>query len=635
MKLTAKQRKMLTQIIVSGVLYGISMILLFTGVIGNDKSLLVCFLAFAIPYLIVSYEVLISAVKNIAKGEVFDEQFLMIVATFGAFAIQEFEETVAVMLLYQIGELFQSYAVGKSRKSISDMMSIAPEYANLVVGDDVERVDPDDVEIGDIIVVRSGEKIPLDGIVIDGKSMIDTSALTGESVPRSVKEGEEVLAGCINGSNLIKVKVTKQYDDTTVAKVLELVEDAAGNKAETENFIRRFAKIYTPVVVIAALLLAIFPPIFTDKTWNSSITTACVFLVTSCPCALVISVPLSFFGGIGAAAKRGILVKGGNYLEALAKSNIFVFDKTGTLTKGSFEVTEIICPDTEKEADGLSDEQKNCLRCAAAAEAGSTHPIALSILRKAKEQGLEPEKATETEEIAGHGIRAVTSEGEILAGNIKLMKKYSIDVPDTDVIGSLVYVAVSGRFVGIIVVADEIKEDSRAAVEGLKNLGVTKTIMLSGDKKAVAEDIGKKVGLDSIYSELLPDQKVARLNDILGEKDKGLVAYVGDGINDAPALAVADVGIAMGSLGSDAAIEAADVVLMDDKPSKLSDAVLVARKTKKIVTQNITGSLVVKFSVLVLGAIGIATMWEAIIADVGVMVLAVLNSTRAQKLDKV
>lgn len=624
MKLTPKQKKLLYRIIAGGVLYAIAMVLLVTGVIGNEKSVVISFMAFLIPYLIVGYDVLISAGRNIARGQVFDEKFLMIVATFGAFAIQEFEETVAVMLLFQIGELFQSYAVNKSRKSIADMMDIAPEYANLVVGDEVERVDPDDVEVGNIILVRSGEKIPLDGIVVDGQSMIDTSALTGESVPRSAKVGDEVLAGCINGQGLIKVRVTKGYDDTTVAKVLELVEEASDNKAETENFIHRFAKVYTPVVVIAALLLAVFPPIFTDRTISDSIRTACVFLVTSCPCALVISVPLSYFGGIGAAAKKGVLVKGGNYLEALAKAGIFVFDKTGTLTKGSFEVTDIIC------ADGVTEEE--CLVTAACAEEGSTHPIALSIIEKTKAAGLVADKARSIEEIPGHGIKAVTADGDILAGNLRLMNKFAVEVPEVDKVGSLVYVARAGKFIGVIIVADELKEDSSTAVEKLKSLGVTQTIMLSGDKKAVAEDIGKRVGLDQIYSELLPDKKVEKLEGILKSKGKSLVAYVGDGINDAPALAVSDVGIAMGSLGSDAAIEAADVVLMDDKPSKLSDAVLVARKTNRIVTQNIAGSLIVKFAVLILGAIGIATMWEAIIADVGVMVIAVVNAARTQKI---
>lgn len=646
MKLTSKQKKLLNRIISAAVIYAIALILLFTGVIGEEKSLILCFAAFLVPYLVVSYDVLISAGRNIARGQIFDEKFLMIVATFGAFAIKEFEETVAVMLLFQIGELFQSYAVNKSRKSIADMMDIAPEYANLLVGDEVKQVDPDEVSIGDVIVVRSGEKIPLDGVVVSGKSMIDTSALTGESVPRSAGVGDEVLAGCINGQSMIKVRVTKQYEDTTVAKVLELVEEAAENKAETENFIHRFAKVYTPVVVIAALLLAVFPPIFTDRTVSESIRTACVFLVTSCPCALVISVPLSFFGGIGAAAKKGVLVKGGNYLEALAKSGIFVFDKTGTLTKGSFEVTKIICP------EGISEEE--CIMTAAVAEAGSTHPIALSILKKAGKPDLNSECKTESgdlnedhdsessvklsddvlkfEEIPGHGIKVATADGDILAGNKRLMDKFAISVPECNEVGSLVYVVKGGKYLGVIVVADEVKEDSATAVEHLKNMGISETIMLSGDKKAVAENIGEKVGIDKIYSELLPDKKVSKLEEILASKGDKFVAYVGDGINDAPALAVCDVGIAMGSMGSDAAIEAADVVLMDDKPSKLCDAVLIARKTNRIVSQNIAGSLMVKFAVLILGAFGIATMWGAIIADVGVMVVAVLNAARTQKM---
>ena len=633
MKLTVKQKKLLGRIIVSGVFYAVAMLLLSCGVISLEKNIWVCLAVFLIPYLIVGYDILISACRNIRRGQIFDEKFLMIVATFGAFAIQEFEETVAVMLLFQIGELFQSYAVNKSRKSIADMMDIAPDYANLVVGDEIERVDPDDVEVGNIILIRSGEKIPLDGVVIDGKSMIDTSALTGESVPRSVKEGTEVLAGCINGMGMLKVRVTKAYEDTTVAKVLELVEESSDNKAETETFIHRFAKVYTPVVVISALLLAIFPPIFTDRTVSESIRTACVFLVTSCPCALVISVPLSFFGGIGAAAKKGVLVKGGNYLEALAKTGIFVFDKTGTLTKGSFEVVKVIC------AEGTTEE---CLMAAAVAEEGSTHPIAYSILQKVKSLGISVEKAESVEEIPGHGIMANSSEGVILVGNLKLMKRYEINTEfkfnqgenseELYNVGSLVYVAKAGSLLGIIIVADEVKEDSSTAVEKLKSLGISKTYMLSGDKREVAESIGGRVGLDYVYAELLPDKKVEKLEEILDNKGELLVAYVGDGINDAPALAVADVGIAMGSLGSDAAIEAADVVLMDDKPSKLCDAVRIARKTKRIVAQNITGSLMVKFAVLIFGALGITTMWAAIIADVGVMVVAVLNATRAGKI---
>jgi len=659
----------------------VGMVLLWTKVLDKEKDMWLCLVIFLVPYLVIGYDVLLSAVRNIAKGQVFDEKFLMIVATFGAFAIKEFEETVAVMLLFQVGELFQSIAVGRSRKSISDMMDIAPEYANLV-GEDggVERVDPDDVEIGNIILIRSGEKVPLDGVVIDGKSMIDTSALTGESVPRSAKPGDEVLAGCINGPGVLKVRVTKEYDDSTVAKVLELVEEASDNKAETENFIHRFARYYTPVVVISALLLAIFIPVFTDRSYSDSIRTACVFLVTSCPCALVISVPLSYFGGIGAAAKKGVLIKGGNYLEALAKADTFVFDKTGTLTKGTFSVTEVICE------PGIDREE--VIAAAAAAEEGSSHPIGQSILAYAKEKGIVAPKAAAIEEVPGHGLRAVLKrensivslemteeetigtvlkesagknsnikeqvlsaekavsgskdESEaasvsenmkedlvVLAGNYRLMQKYNVPANECEKAGSLVYVAKDGKILGVIVVADEVKEDSAEAVKGLRALGAKKTVMLSGDKKNVAESIGKSLGLDVICSELLPDQKVEKLKELLAGKGEGNLAYVGDGINDAPALAAADVGIAMGSLGSDAAIEAADIVLMDDKPVKLCDAVRISRKTHGIVKQNITGSLMVKFVVLVLGALGLASMWLAIVADVGVMVLAVLNAIRA------
>jgi len=614
--MNAKQKKLLARIIIAALIYLVGMILLWTDTLDEDDNMLVCFIIFLVPYLIVGYDVLLSALRNIKKGQVFDEKFLMIVATLGAFAIREFEETVAVMLLFQIGELFQSIAVGRSRKSITDMMDIAPEYANLEKDGEVEKVDPDDVEVDDIIVIRSGEKIPLDGIVIEGSSMVDTSALTGESVPRTAREGSEVLAGCINGQGLLRVRVTKEYDDSTVAKVLELVEEASDNRAETENFIHKFARYYTPVVVIAALLLAVFIPVFTDRSYSDSIRTACVFLVTSCPCALVISVPLSFFGGIGAAAKKGVLIKGGNFMEILAKADTFVFDKTGTLTKGSFNVTKVEC-----EA-GISEDE--VVIAAAMAEAGSTHPIGQSIIEYAKGKKLDIPKAESIEEVPGHGIKA----GEILAGNYRLMQKYGIAAKESSETGSIVYVAKDGKLLGVIIVADEIKEDSASAIKGLRALGAKNTVMLSGDKRAVAEAIGKKLGLDSIYSELLPDQKVAKMKELLSVQKDGKLAYVGDGINDAPALAVADVGIAMGSLGSDAAIEAADIVLMDDKPTKLCDAVKVSRKTNRIVKQNIVGSLLVKFIVLILGALGMATMWMAIVADVGVMVLAVLNAAR-------
>ena len=622
MSLNAKQKKLLTRIVLAAVLFLAGMVLLWTKVLDEEDDMWLCLVIFLVPYLIVGYDILIGAAINITRGEVFDEKFLMIVATFGAFAIKEFEETVAVMLLFQIGELFQTIAVGRSRKSIADMMDIAPEYANLLKGDEVERVDPDDVEIDDIIVVRSGEKIPLDGVVIEGKSMIDTSALTGESVPRTVATGDEVLAGCINGQGLLKVRVVKEYDDSTVAKVLELVEEASDNKAEAENFIHRFAKIYTPVVVIAAVFLAILIPVFTDRSISDSIRTACVFLVTSCPCALVISVPLTYFGGIGAAAKRGVLIKGGNYLEALAKADTFVFDKTGTLTKGCFEVTKIICE--------AGSNEEEVVRAAAAAEAGSTHPIGLSILEYARKKEISVDKALSIEEVPGHGIKAETKEGTVLAGNRRLMKKFNIPTTECNEIGSLVYVAKAGKLLGIIIVADEVKDDSAEAIKKLKAAGIAKAIMLSGDKKDVADGIGRLLGLDEIHSELLPDQKVSELSKILSKKS-GNVAYVGDGINDAPALAAADVGIAMGSLGSDAAIEAADIVLMDDRPVKLVDALKVSVKTNRIVKENIYGSLFVKFVVLTLGAFGLATMWLAILADVGVMVAAVLNAVRSYR----
>lgn len=628
MKLSPKQKKLFTRIVLAGLLYAAAVLLLKTGLINPNKGvvqLLLCYVVFLVSYLVAASDVLVSAAKNISRGQVFDEKFLMIVATFGAFAIREFEETTAVMLLFQIGELFQSIAVGRSRKSISDMMDIASEYANLIdENGDVEEVDPEDVNPGQIILIRSGEKIPLDGIVTEGTTMIDTSALTGESVPRKAKPGDEVLSGCINGQGVIKVRVTKPYDDCTVAKVLELVEEAGCNKAKTENFITAFARYYTPVVVISALVLAVIPPILGMRTVSGSITTACVFLVTSCPCALVISVPLSFFGGIGAAAKKGVLVKGGNYLEALAQADTFVFDKTGTLTMGNFTVTDVKCK------DGVTFEE--LIETAAVCEAGSTHPIALSILEKAEELKLNPKKADSIEEIPGHGIKACIGDCEILTGNKKLMELFEIEADEIQTTGSLVYVACRGKYLGSIVIADSVKPDSMTALKELKKLGVRETVMLSGDRKNVAEDIGGKVGIDKVYAELLPDKKVEMLEELIKSKASAdsKTAYVGDGINDAPALTIADVGIAMGSLGSDAAIEAADVVLMDDKPSRLPEAVVIARKTRKIVKQNIIFALAVKFVVLVLGALGMASMWAAIVADVGVMVLAVINATRTQ-----
>ena len=622
MMFTPKQKKLLKRIIISGAVYAAALIILKTELLTIEEDLWLCFVMFLVPYGIISYDIFLSAVRNIKRGQVFDEKFLMIIATFGAFAIKEFAETVAVMILFQIGELFQSYAVGKARRAISEMMDIAPEYANLVKDDSVEKVDPDDVKIDDVILVKSGEKIPLDGICIEGTTMVDTKALTGESVPRTVHEGDEVLSGCINGSGVIQLKVTKEYDDCTVAKVLELVEEAAAVKAPTENFITRFARIYTPAVVMTALLLAVLIPVFTSRGFNDSIMTACVFLVTSCPCALVISVPLSFFGGIGAAAKRGVLVKGGNYLELISKADTFVFDKTGTLTKGNFVVTDI------ENHNGFSVD--DVINMAYTIEKGSAHPIAISIVAEGEKRGCVSGLCRDIAEISGRGIKASIDGVNVLAGNQKLMDENGVALENCKGTGSLVYIAANGVHAGTVVIADELKDDAKAAVSELKRLGVKQTVMLSGDKKSVAENIGGLAGIDRICAELLPDAKVARLEEIIKSDSTGVTAYVGDGINDAPALAVADVGIAMGSLGSDAAIEAADIVLMDDAPLKLAGAIKIARKTCRIVKQNIILALSVKFIVLLLAAVGRTNMWFAIIADVGIMIVAVLNATRTQ-----
>lgn len=620
MKFNNKQRKLFIRIVASGLLYALAMILEKTGII-SDSQPVILYAAFLVPYVIISYDIFIAAFRNIKRGQVFDEKFLMIVATVAAFIIMELEETVAVMILFQIGELFQSYAVGKARKSISDMIDIAPEYANLVKDDQVERVDPDDVEIGDIILIKSGEKVPLDGVCIEGTTMVDTKALTGESVPRAVKPGDEVLSGCINGQGLIKVRVTKEYDDCTVAKVLELVEEAAAVKAPTESFITRFAKVYTPAVVISAVLLAIGIPFVTDRDFNSSIMTACIFLVTSCPCALVISVPLSFFGGIGAAAKKGILIKGGNYLELMSKADNFVFDKTGTLTKGNFVVTNVDC------YNDFTKEQ--VLEAALALEKGSAHPIAQAIVNNCNELKINAVDASDLEEISGHGVKAMIAGKLVLAGNEKLLKANDVTYTVTDNACTLVYISIAGKHAGTISIADELKTDTKAAIKGLKELGIKNTMMLSGDKKSVAKAISAEAGLDGFLAELLPNEKVENLEKII-KANEGATVYVGDGINDAPALAIADVGIAMGSLGSDAAIEAADIVLMDDKPTKLVAAINIARRTCKIVKQNIGLALFVKFGVLLLAAFGLTNMWFAIIADVGVMILAVLNASRTQ-----
>ena len=582
------------------------------------------FIIYLLSYILIGSEVVIKAFKNIIRGSIFDENFLMAVATIGAFAIKEFSEAVAVMLFYQIGEFFQDVAVNRSRKSISALMNIRPDYANLKLDQEVKKVSPEEVSIGDIIIIKPGEKVPLDGKVLEGHAMLDTSALTGESVPREVNSGSEILSGSININGLLTVEVTKSFAQSTVSKILELVENAGSRKAPTENFITKFARYYTPVVVFCALGLALIPPlILPGTTFAYWINRALIFLVVSCPCALVISIPLGFFGGIGGASKNGILVKGGNYLEALNNVDTVVFDKTGTLTKGVFKVTKI--------NNMCSEQEDTLLEYAAYAECYSNHPIATSILN-AYSKEVDKEQIEDYEEIAGHGIRVKFKGKEILTGNSRLMSSRDISVPDTDEIGTIVHIAVDGNYAGYIVISDEIKEDSKSALHGLKALGVKKLVMLTGDAKAIADKIGRELGLDEVYSELLPDQKVQQLEVLDKQKQsKGRLLFVGDGINDAPVLTRADVGIAMGGVGSDAAIEAADVVLMTDEPSKLVSAIRIAKRTRNIVWQNIIFALGIKILVLVLAGAGIANMWEAVFADVGVALIAVLNSIRTIK----
>ena len=607
-----KQKRMLIRIIVTTAIF-IPLFVIEHMALLEPLGIYSIFL-FLPPYFIVGYDVIARAGGNIARGRVFDENFLMTLATFGAFATGEYPEAVAVMLFYQVGELFQSYAVNKSRASISELMDICPEYANLETPEGYHQVDPDEVRVGDIIVVLPGERVPLDGVITFGQTMLDTSALTGESVPRSASEGDEVISGCVNGGNMIKVKVQKPYADSTVAKILELVENASDKKAKVENFITRFARYYTPIVVIAAAALAIIPPLFTGE-WEIWPIRACTFLVISCPCALVISVPLSFFSGIGAASKNGILVKGSNFLEVLAEADTVIFDKTGTLTKGVFEVTGIY-------PNGVSEEE--LLSRAACAESFSSHPIAKSIL-SAYGKKVDGDLVKNAEEISGHGVK-VDAGCELLAGNARLMKKFGVEFEEGNEIGTVVYVAADRKYIGRLVISDMLKPDSKQAISSLKNSGL-KTVMLTGDRKSIAQRIAGELSIDEVESELLPEDKVRELEKRMGDETK--VCYVGDGINDAPVIARADVGIAMGSMGSDAAIEAADIVIMDDKPSKLSSAVRIAKKTRVIVRENIIFALAVKALVLILGAIGIATMWEAVFADVGVAVIAILNAMRA------
>lgn len=576
---------------------------------------------FIISYIIVGGDVVKRAVKNIFKGQVFDENFLMSIATIGAFFIGEYPEGVAVMLFYQVGELFQSYAVGKSRKSIASLMDIRPDYANVKKGDELVKVDPDEVQIGDIIVIKAGEKIPLDGKVIEGSSMIDTSALTGESVPRKVEVGSDILSGCININGVITVEVTKEFGESTVSKILDLVENASSKKSNSEQFITKFARYYTPVVVIIAVFLAIIPPLVIDgATFSDWIYRALAFLVVSCPCALVISIPLSFFGGIGGASKKGVLVKGSNYLEALAETEIVVFDKTGTLTKGVFNVQEI-------HPEGVSKEE--LLELTAHAESYSNHPISLS-LKRAYSKEIDNERILDVEEISGHGVIATVDGKKVMAGNIKLMKMMDIPYFKGELIGTIVHVAVNNKYIGYIAIADEVKEDSAQAIKELKAANIKQTVMLTGDNKSIGSKVAKELGLDKVYAELLPADKVEKLEELFSQKSKkGKLAFVGDGINDAPVLARADIGIAMGGLGSDAAIEAADVVIMTDEPSKIATAMKISKKTLKIAHQNIVFAIGIKIIVLILSAFGITTMWAAIFADVGVTIIAVLNAFRA------
>lgn len=624
--MTKKQKKVLIRIIIASVLI-ILLKLVFHFVNVNKYVELIAFL---VPYFVIGYDILKKAVYGMFNRQVFDENFLMAIATVGAIALGEYVEGTAVMLFYQIGELFQSYAVGKSRKNITALMDIRPDYANIEVDGKLEQVDPDDVEVGSVIVVKPGEKIPIDGIVVEGSSTLNTSALTGESVPRSAKEGEEVISGCVNLTGLLKIKTDKEFGDSTVSKILDLVENSSMKKSRSENFITRFAKVYTPAVCIGALALAVIPPVVNLVTGNSSewskwLIRALTTLVISCPCALVISIPLSFFGGIGGASSRGILIKGSNYLEILSKAKYIVCDKTGTLTKGVFVVTDVVTAN--------SYQKEELLKLAAYAESYSTHPISKSI-RNAYKKDIDTNVISDIEEISGHGVCADIKGRKILAGNKKLMEQYGIDTTPTQAFidkktGTLVYVSVDGVYAGCIIISDIIKPTSAKAVKDLKKAGVKKVVMLTGDSKKVADAVGKQIGVDVVKSELLPADKVFEVEKLLDEKEKNeVLAFVGDGINDAPVLSRADIGIAMGALGSDAAIEAADIVLMDDDPSKIATAMNISAKTLKIVHQNIVFALMVKFICLFLGAIGIANMWIAIFADVGVMVLAVLNATR-------
>ena len=654
-----KQKRMLCRIIVTFVLFVALMILEKTNhleFLKESANGVPLFLLYLVPYLLVGYDIVFRAFRNISHGQIFDENFLMMLATFGAFGIREYSEAVAVMLFYQVGELFQSYAVGKSRQSITEMMDICPEYANLETDGKLEQVDPDEVEIGSIIVIKPGERIPLDGIVTEGESFIDTAALTGESVPRKASVGDEIISGCVNGSGTLKVKTTKEFEDSTVSKILELVENASEKKAKVENFITKFAKYYTPIVTLGAVALAVIPPIILGGGVMEWISRACIFLVISCPCALVISVPLGFFGGIGAASKIGVLVKGSNFLEAIAQMDTIVFDKTGTLTKGEFKVSHIEAASASSVDVNLSEEQnartenaslsdvtfpngkpvwspEDVLALAAIGEVYSTHPIAKA-LREAYGKEIDVTRLSDVQEIAGHGISAKIDGKQTLIGNQKLMQKEGIDFKECEETGTIVYVACEGQYAGSIVISDTIKDGAKEAIADMKHVGVKKCVMLTGDELQVANAVAAGLQMDEVHAQLLPADKVTQVEKLLGEESgSGKLAFVGDGINDAPVLTRADIGIAMGSMGSDAAIEAADVVLMDDDVRKIAAIVRISRKTLHIVKENIVFALAVKAAILILGAFGLANMWEAVFADVGVAVIAILNSMRTLRQD--
>lgn len=625
--MTTKQKKMVWRIAAAFLMLVFIMAAEYTGLLGRIRPQFLLAVICLVPYLVIGYDILYKAARNIRNGQVFDENFLMMIATFGAFGVGEYSEAVAVMLFYQVGELFQGYAVGKSRQSISAMMDICPEYANVEMDGVLTQVDPDEVEVGTVIVIKPGERIPLDGVVVEGESMIDTAALTGESVPRRAGVGDDMISGCVNGSGTLKVRTTKEFDDSTVARILELVENAGSKKAHVENFITRFARYYTPLVTIGAVAVALVPPLVLGLCGAGSfgalfgtwVYRACTFLVISCPCALVISVPLGFFGGIGAASRIGVLVKGSNYLEAVAEMDTIVFDKTGTLTKGEFKVTDIVPVKLTK---------GQLLELAALGEGYSNHPIAASV-RDAYGSVLDMERVQDTRELSGHGIQTVIDGKEVHLGNAKLMESLQIPFTKCKSAGTVVYVALEREFAGTIVIDDTIREGAAQALASMKRVGVRKTVMLTGDRREAAEAVAQKLGLDEIHAELLPGDKVAKVEELLkAETGKSKLAFVGDGINDAPVLTRADIGIAMGSMGSDAAIEAADVVLMDDDVKKIASLVRIARKTLGIVKQNIVFALAVKIAVLILGATGYANMWAAVFADVGVSVLAILNSMR-------